>query len=198
MSEPRTPQVPMVDGDGKPFYPLTQYNQIVMPDGNRWDGKGGGAQIDDVTPSSTNVYSSQKTQHELDQLSQQIGNCLTSDPAEDDATESPELGSVPNHADSADTAHNAEKLGGVDASGYILVPAYETDANAPSSNLIKINGASLNTPYTEGLTQAQEGLIISVNTGDADYNAQMSVMSGDSSIYIRSKNPGVWSRWARK
>lgn len=35
---------------------------------------GGGAEIDDVTPSSTNVYSSQKTQHELDQLSAQKAN----------------------------------------------------------------------------------------------------------------------------
>lgn len=39
MSEPRTPQVPMVDQNGQPFYPLTQYNQIVMPGGGRWDGE---------------------------------------------------------------------------------------------------------------------------------------------------------------
>ena len=71
MSEPRTPQVPMVDGNGEPFYPLTQYNQIVMPDGSRWNGEGGGAQIDDTSASGTKVYSSQKTQHELDQLSGQ-------------------------------------------------------------------------------------------------------------------------------
>lgn len=71
MSEPRTPQVPMVDGNGEPFYPLTQYNQIVMPDGSRWDGKGGGAQIDDTSASTEKVYSSQKTQYELNQLSQQ-------------------------------------------------------------------------------------------------------------------------------
>ena len=76
MSEPRTPQVPMIDGDGNPFYPMTQYNQIVLPDGSRWDGKGGGAQIDDATPSGTKVYSSQKTQHELDQLSEQIAKVL--------------------------------------------------------------------------------------------------------------------------
>lgn len=41
MSEPRTPQVPMVDQNGQPFYPLTQYNQIVMPGGGRWDGNPG-------------------------------------------------------------------------------------------------------------------------------------------------------------
>lgn len=76
MSEPRTPQVPMVDGNGEPFYPLTQYNQIVMPDGSRWDGKGGGAQIDDTSASTEKVYSSQKTQYELDQLSQQITGLL--------------------------------------------------------------------------------------------------------------------------
>lgn len=39
MSEPRTPQVPMMDKHGDPFYPLTQYNQIVMPDGSRWNAK---------------------------------------------------------------------------------------------------------------------------------------------------------------
>lgn len=71
MSDIKTPQVPLFDPEGKPFYPLTQYNQIVMPDGGRWDGKSGGAQIDDATPSGTKVYSSQKTQYELDQLSQQ-------------------------------------------------------------------------------------------------------------------------------
>ena len=74
MSEPRTPQVPMVDGDGKPFYPLTQYNQIVMPDGNRWDGKGGGAQIDDTSASTEKVYSSQKVEAIASQLSEQIAN----------------------------------------------------------------------------------------------------------------------------
>ena len=103
MSEPRTPQVPMVDGNGEPFYPLTQYNQIVMPDGSRWDGKGGGAQIDDTSASTEKVYSSQKTQYELDQLSQQIDDLeaggLKSDPAEDESTEAPEMGSVPNNAD---------------------------------------------------------------------------------------------------
>ena len=77
MSEPRTPQVPMVDGNGEPFYPLTQYNQIVMPDGSRWDGKGGGAQIDDTSASTEKVYSSQKTQYELDQLSEQIPDPYT-------------------------------------------------------------------------------------------------------------------------
>lgn len=74
MSEPRTPQVPMVDGNGEPFYPLTQYNQIVMPDGSRWDGKGGGAQIDDTSASAEKVYSSSKTQYELDQLSEHKAN----------------------------------------------------------------------------------------------------------------------------
>ena len=74
MSDPRTPQVPMVDENGKPFYPLTQYNQIVMPDGSRWDGKGGGAQIDDTSASTEKVYSSQKVEAIASQLSQQKAN----------------------------------------------------------------------------------------------------------------------------
>lgn len=49
MSEPRTPQVPMVDQNGQPFYPLTQYNQIVMPDNSRWDGSTGSAVELDTT-----------------------------------------------------------------------------------------------------------------------------------------------------
>ena len=77
MSEPRTPQVPMVDRNGEPFYPLTQYNQIVMPDGSRWDGKGGGAQIDDTSASTEKVYSSQKVEAIASQLSQQIPDPYT-------------------------------------------------------------------------------------------------------------------------
>ena len=77
MSEPRTPQVPMVDGNGEPFYPLTQYNQIVLPDGSRWDGKGGGAQIDDATPSGNKTYSSEKIEGIASQLSQQIPDPYT-------------------------------------------------------------------------------------------------------------------------
>ena len=49
MSEPRTPQVPMVDQNGQPFYPLTQYNQIVMPGGGRWDGNPGSSVELDAT-----------------------------------------------------------------------------------------------------------------------------------------------------
>lgn len=49
MSEPRTPQVPMVDQNGQPFYPLTQYNQIVMPGGGRWDGNPGSSVELDTT-----------------------------------------------------------------------------------------------------------------------------------------------------
>ena len=77
MSEPRTPQVPMVDGNGEPFYPLTQYNQIVMPDGSRWDGKGGGAQIDDTSASGNKTYSSEKIEGIASQLSQQIPDPYT-------------------------------------------------------------------------------------------------------------------------
>ena len=76
MSEPRTPQVPMVDRNGEPFYPLTQYNQIVMPDGSRWNGEGGGAQIDDTSASAEKVYSSQKVESIASQLSQQMAKVL--------------------------------------------------------------------------------------------------------------------------
>lgn len=95
----------MVDGNGEPFYPLTQYNQIVMPDGSRWDGKGGGAQIDDTSASTEKVYSSQKTQYELDQLSEQIEELDAAD-----------VGALP----VGDTAADSAKLGGVVANKYAL------------------------------------------------------------------------------
>lgn len=47
------------------------------------------------------------------------GDALTSDPREG-TDEDPELGSVPNHADTAGKAYDADKLGGVNASDYAL------------------------------------------------------------------------------
>ena len=54
MSEPRTPQVPMIDKHGDPFYPLTQYNQIVMPDGGRWDGEVKTPSLEDLGAAADN------------------------------------------------------------------------------------------------------------------------------------------------
>ena len=40
--KPSKLQKPLKDKDG-PFYPLTYYDQIIMPDGiSRWDGKSSG------------------------------------------------------------------------------------------------------------------------------------------------------------
>lgn len=38
MSAPKIPQTPLIDKDGSPFYPITQHNQVITPDGGRWNG----------------------------------------------------------------------------------------------------------------------------------------------------------------
>ena len=46
---PEKLQVPLQDNEG-PFYPLTTYDQIIMPDGiSRWDGKSVTGDIDAKT-----------------------------------------------------------------------------------------------------------------------------------------------------
>lgn len=38
MNTPQIPQAPLLDENGNPFYPITQYNQIVMKNHGRWNG----------------------------------------------------------------------------------------------------------------------------------------------------------------
>lgn len=63
------PQSPLMLGENG-ILPLTSYDQIIMPDGDRWDGKSAGG----------------------------VAEALTSDPREDESTETPELGSMPMNA----------------------------------------------------------------------------------------------------
>ena len=72
---PRLPQTPMLDRSGKPFYPLTQYNQIVMPGGERWDGNpGSSVELDATLKEPGKAADAKATGDALDELKNEKAN----------------------------------------------------------------------------------------------------------------------------
>lgn len=53
---------------------------------------------------------------------------------------------------------------------------------------------TLNTPYTEGLTNCTHGMVIT-NAFTPEYSTQMCIPSGNASIYVRDCNGGQSSAW---
>ena len=74
-----------------------------------------------------------------------------------------------------------------------------SDANSITGvrqQLVKIDGNTLHTPYKEGLTLAQTGMLVSYsNTAGTEYVAQLAIMTGDRNVYHRAKNNGTWYSW---
>lgn len=81
---PRLPQTPMLDSNGKPFYPLTQYNQIVMPGGGRWDGNpGSSVELDTTLKVAGKAADAAAVGAAVDELKNEIDDLLPDVTADD-------------------------------------------------------------------------------------------------------------------
>jgi len=71
------------------------------------------------------------------------------------------------------------------------------DCNFPYGLSMYCDGTSLNTPYSEGITQAQEGRCLSVKGFEANiYNAQLFISNGGG-LYYRDVGAGAWTKWEK-
>jgi len=72
-----------------------------------------------------------------------------------------------------------------------------SDCNFPYGLSIYCDGTTLNTPFKQGLTQAQEGRCLSVKGFEANvYNSQLFITNG-AGIFYRYVSSGVWSNWEK-
>lgn len=75
---------------------------------------------------------------------------------------------------------------------------YIKDLDVPDVILGRYDENSANSPYKKGLTQATEGLVLSVYNKDSNYNAQLALSAGNEKFYIRQKGNNTWGDWAVK
>ena len=62
--------------------------------------------------------------------------------------------------------------------------------------IVQCGTDTFNTPYKEGLTLGAEGTAY-INMSSSNYGTIYYVVSGGNEIYLRSKDSGKWSSWAR-
>ena len=71
-----------------------------------------------------------------------------------------------------------------------------TDANTASRRFMFYNGTTLHTPYTEGLTQGTEGIILTVAIkNDNTWNTQIAIANAGTAMYIRTAQGNGWNAW---
>lgn len=75
---------------------------------------------------------------------------------------------------------------------------YIKDLDVPDVILGRYDANSANSPYKKGLTQATEGLVLSVYNKDSNYNAQLALSAGNPKFYVRQRDNNIWGSWTEK
>jgi len=76
---------------------------------------------------------------------------------------------------------------------------YIKDLDVPDVILGRYDANSANSPYKKGLTQATEGIVLSVyNNTNSVYNSQLALSAGNEKFYIRQKGNNTWGEWMAK
>ena len=109
------------------------------------------------------------------------------------------IGDEPTHADDKNNPHGvtAKQVGAVPEVYYV-----STDLNTElleggsKMTVCCYNGATLNTPYKEGLTIFAHGMVIT-NAHTSEYGTQVCVPTGDNHIYVRRLNGEGVSAWSQ-
>nr|DAV63977.1 MAG TPA: hypothetical protein [Caudoviricetes sp.] len=71
------------------------------------------------------------------------------------------------------------------------------DCNVPYGLSVYCDGTTSNTPFKQGLTQAQEGRCLSVKGFEANvYNSQLFITNG-AGIFYRYVSSGAWANWEK-
>lgn len=75
---------------------------------------------------------------------------------------------------------------------------YIKDLDVPNVILGRYDANSANSPYKKGLTQATEGIVLSVYNANSVYNSQLALSAGNEKFYIRQKGNNTWEEWMAK
>ena len=71
------------------------------------------------------------------------------------------------------------------------------DCNVPYGLSVYCDSTTSNTPFKQGLTQAQEGRCLSVKGFEANvYNSQLFITNG-AGIFYRYVSSGAWANWEK-
>lgn len=78
---------------------------------------------------------------------------------------------------------------------YLSIPLY-TDANDANYLIGRLDGNTLNTPTTEGLSSNTAGIILTVRPAVATWNQQLCILNSTANrIYMRTKDASSWTAW---
>lgn len=91
---------------------------------------------------------------------------------------------------------------GTDAAGNLQVQidgifneTIASDANTATGLAFIVNGNTLHTPYKEGETESQNGIIINSKIENGGYNTQLAIIQGSITPWTRVRNGNTWDAW---